>query len=278
MNILPIDRHMRPSGKLAISGLVLSFCTFCASVEAAPLKFCYEDVPQHPWTMPDGTGLNFELLRRVEKMLGEEFVFKPMPWKRCQEEVHGGEMDGIIGAADTSERRQYLRFPTSQDGTLDTSATLYEDQFNVYLREGGDGKWNGKNLTSPTRPVIVQSGYLVISTMLHEQGVKTFDSIKTAEDGLRFLSEGMVDVAVLQSVEAEYLRREDPRFKNGILLAATPFAVLPLYLGINRASYERDPKRIDAIWNQIRTVRNSSEYRKVVDSACRDKSNLHCGN
>lgn len=267
---------MCTSGKFATFWLALSLGTLCASAAAAPLKFCYEDVPQHPWTMPDGTGLNFELLHRVEKALGEEFHYQAMPWKRCQEEVRNGEMDGIIGAADNAERRKYLHFPSLPGGALDASATLYEDQFNVYLREGGDGSWDGKSLTSPNHPVVVQSGYLVIASMLHEHGMKTFDSIKTAEDGLRFLSEGMVDVAVLQSVEAEYLRREDPRFKSKIALAATPFAILPLYLGINQASYEHDSRRIEAIWNEIRTVRNSPEYRKLVDNACRDKSNSHC--
>jgi polar amino acid transport system substrate-binding protein len=267
---------MRTSGKFAIFLLTLSLSTFCASAAATPLKFCYEDVPQHPWTMPDGTGLNFELLHRVEKSLGEEFAYRAMPWKRCQEEVRTGEMDGMIGAADNAERRKYLRFPALPNGTLDTTATLYEDQFNVYLREGGEGGWDGKSLTSPTHPVVVQSGYLVIAAMLHDHGIKTFDSIKTAEDGLRFLSEGMVDVAVLQSVEAEYLRHEDARFKDKIVLAPTPFAILPLFLGINHNSYEHDPKRMEAIWNEIRTVRNSPEYRKLVDNACRDKSNSHC--
>jgi polar amino acid transport system substrate-binding protein len=266
---------MRTSGKFAKFWLGCWLSAICACIEAAPLKFCYEDVPQHPWTMPDGTGLNFELLHRVEKALGEEFVFQAMPWKRCQEEVRNGEMDGMIGAADNAERRKYLRFPTTPDGTVDATAKLYEDQFNVYLRKEGSGNWDGKILSSPIHPVVVQSGYLVITEMLHEHGIKTFDAIKTAEDGLRFLSEGMVDVAVLQSVEAEYLRREDPRF-NKIVLSPTPFAVLPLYLGINRSSYERESKRIDMIWNEINIVRTSPEYRKLVDNACRDRSNSHC--
>ena len=269
---------MHTFGKIATLLLSVCLCAICTSPCAAPLKFCYEDVPQHPWTMPDGTGLNFELLNRVEKALGESFVYQPMPWKRCQEEVRDGEMDGIIGAADNAERRKYLMFPALANGGLDTSATLYDDQFNVYLRDGGQGAWDGKKLASPAHPVLVQSGYLVIESMLHDHGIKTFDSIKSAEDGLRFLSEGMIDVAVLQSVEAEYLRREDARFKEKIILSPTPFAVLPLFLAINRASYTREPKRIDAIWSTIRNVRNSAEYRKLVDNSCRDKTNSHCGN
>ncbi|HXA47869.1 MAG TPA: transporter substrate-binding domain-containing protein, partial [Burkholderiaceae bacterium] len=237
----------------------------------------FEDVPQRPWTMPDGTGLNFELLHRVEKLSGENFIFLSMPWKRCQEEVRNGELDGIVGAAESAERRLYAAFPTLDNGSLDTTATIYEDQFNVYQRVGSVSAWNGKELISPNRPVAVQSGYAVVAAMLRDQDIKINDSIKSAEDGLRFLLNGIVDVAVLQSIETEYLRKEDPRFKGTINTAATPYVILPLYLAINQTTYARDPKRIHAIWNAIRTVRNSAEYRKIVDSACREKVKFRCG-
>jgi len=256
-----------------VSKLVLTFLLWlCGGLAvAAPLRFCYEDVPQHPWTMPDGTGLNFELLNRAEKLLGENFVYVSMPWKRCQEEVRNGEIDGIIGVADNPERRRYVAFPILTDGSLDTGATLYEDQFNVYLRVGGDGAWDGKELTGAKRPVVVQSGYLAVQNSLLERGIKINDSIKSAEDGLRFLSAGMVDVAVLQSIEADYLLKQDPRFTGRIVTAPAPYIVLPLYLGINRATYLHDPKRFTAIWNAIRTARNSADYRKVLDSACHEQ-------
>lgn len=238
---------------------------------AAPLKFCFEDVPQRPWTMPAGTGLNFELLNRVEKLLSENFVYISMPWKRCQEEVRRGELDGLIGVADSAERRLYAVFPSLPDGGLDTTATLYDDRFNVYLRIGGDATWDGKELINSRRPVVVQSGYLVVESMLRERGIKINDTIKSAEDGLRFLAEGIADAAVLQSIEAERLLKEDPRFKGTVISAPTPFAVLPLYLSFGKTRYAQDPKRIDAIWSAIKTVRNSAEYRKLFDAACRER-------
>jgi polar amino acid transport system substrate-binding protein len=262
-----------PLSKLAVAFLLL---LVWGLAPATPLKFCFEDVPQRPWTMPDGTGLNFELLHRVEKLAGENFVFLPMPWKRCQEEVRNGELDGIVAAAESVERRQYAVFPTLANGALDASATIYEDQFNVYQRTGSAAAWDGKTLSSPNRPVAVQSGYAVVTAMLHDQNIQTIGTIKSAEDGLRFLVDGIVDVAVLQSIETEYLRREDPRFKGTITAAATPYVILPLYLPINHLTYERDPKRIHAIWNAIRTVRNSTEYHKLLESACRENIKFRC--
>lgn len=263
---------------LSKSALTFFLCLFSGMADAAPLIFCFEDVPQRPWTMPDGSGLNFELLNRVEKLLGENFEYVSMPWKRCQEEVRSGELDGIIGAAHSAERRTYAVFPTLPGGSLDTSETIYEDQFNVYLRVGGNGAWDGKDLSSPNRPVAVQSGYIVVAAMLREHGIKINDSIKSAEDGLRFLADGMVDVAVLQRIEAEYLLKQDPRFKGSIVSSPAPYVILPLYLPVNRTTYARDPKRIEAIWSAIRTVRTSPEYRKQLDSACREQIKFRCDN
>jgi polar amino acid transport system substrate-binding protein len=256
--------------------VITLFFLFNGLTFAAPLKFCFEDVPQRPWTQPDGTGLNFELLHRVEKLAGEAFVFLPMPWKRCLEEVRNGELDGIVGAADSAERRSFAIFPIAASGAIDTSTSIYEDQFNVYQRVGSATAWNGKELISPNRPVAVQSGYAVVAAMLREHDIKINDSIKSAEDGLRFLLNGIVDVAILQSIETEFLRKEDPRFKGAIITAASPYVVLPLYLAVNHLTYARDPKRIQAIWNAIRTVRNSTEYRKLLDAACRDHMNFRC--
>lgn len=44
-----------------------------------PLRLCFEDVDQRPWSTPGGKGLNFELLKRVQTHLNEQFIFSPKP-------------------------------------------------------------------------------------------------------------------------------------------------------------------------------------------------------
>src|SRR5262245_22524601 len=46
-------------------GLLLCGLCWAALGQAAPeppLRLCFEDVEQRPWSLPDGSGLNFELL------------------------------------------------------------------------------------------------------------------------------------------------------------------------------------------------------------------------
>jgi polar amino acid transport system substrate-binding protein len=231
---------------------------------ADPLKFCFEDAPQKPWTYPDGTGLNFDLLKRVEGLLKEKFVYSAKPWTRCQEEVKTSQLNGFFATSDSVERRAYSVFPTLSDGKADPSAALYEDHFKVYLRLGGNGSWDGKILNNAKRDVIVQRGYFVAS-VLRVQGFKTNETAKTAEEGLRLLAAGAAEVAVLQGDEAEDLVKRDSRFKGIILITPTPYAVLQMYLAIDQKTYQENPTRIKAIWDAIRVIRGSAEYKKLLE-------------
>jgi polar amino acid transport system substrate-binding protein len=242
---------------------MLSF--LCSQAYAAPLKFCYEDSQQLPWTNSDGKGLIFALLQNVETRLGEQFVSVPRPWKTCQEEVRAGKFDGFFSSAVSNARREYSVFPSFADGSINTEAELYEEEFGVYLRRGASASWNGKELRSAT-PVVVQGGY-VVGAMVRERGLEIDDTSKTAEDGLALLSQNHADMAILQGANTENLMRSDPRFNAVITKAGTPFIVLSLYLAINKNTYAVDPKRIDAIWNTIAAVRRTPQYVKLLEAA-----------
>jgi polar amino acid transport system substrate-binding protein len=230
------------------------------------LTLCYEDVSQRPWSMPDATGLNFELLRRVESLLGEHFVFSAKPWKRCMQEVQTGQVDAVIAAADASERRRYGVFPTLADGRADPARALFEDNVNVFLRVGGAGSWDGVDLHSPHDVVAVPSGYL-IGDVLRQRGYDIRDPVKSAVDTLRMLANGSYDVAVLQGNEAAQLAREDPRFRDKIRQATPPYATVTFYLMAGRSVYDKWPHRFDAIWQAIGNVRRARDYRALENAA-----------
>lgn len=234
--------------------------------QAAPLVMCYEDVEQRPWSSPDGTGLNFELLRRVEKQLGERFVYAAKPWRRCIEELRLGTVDAAVAAADAKARRSFAAYPLLPDGRADPARALYADSVNVYLRAGGQGSWDGHTLRAPNQEVAVQSGYLV-SAVLRERGYRPRELVKSADDALRLLSTGIFDVAILQGAEASKLARSDPRFQGQVVQAAQPYWVLELHLAFNRNTYRRSPQRAEAIWHAIAAVRNSADYRRLASEA-----------
>jgi polar amino acid transport system substrate-binding protein len=229
---------------------------------ATPLNFCYEDAPQAPWTMPDGSGLNFELLRRAARLTGDQFVFHMRPWKRCMEETRNGQMDGMVGPSDSPERRLYSVPPLLPDGSANPEKAMYQDRVDVYLRVGSGASWDGKELHNPGGVVVAQRGYHIVD-MLKERGQRVMDTPKSAEEGLRLLAAGTADVAVLQGRAAAEMVRNDPRFAGRIALARQPFVVFDFYLVVSRKTYEREPHRIEDIWRAIAQVRATPEYRKL---------------
>jgi polar amino acid transport system substrate-binding protein len=235
---------------------------------AAPLKFCYEDVPQAPWTMPDGTGLNIELLKRVARATGEQFEYVARPWRRCEEETRNGVMDAMIGPSDNPRRRAYSVPPTRADGTQDPDRAMYHDHVDLYLRADSGASWDGKTLVNPRKMVVAQRSYYTVE-MLQARGQSVIDTPKSAEDGLRLLAAGSADVAVLMGRDAENLLREDPRFHGRVLLAKQPFASFDFHLMAGRKAYDKDPKRFEAIWNAIARVRATPDYQRLEQALVR---------
>lgn len=237
---------------------------------AAPLNLCYEDVPQAPWTMPDGAGLNIELLKRVARLTGEQFNYVARPWKRCEEETRSGVMDGMIGPADNPRRRVYSVPPQKPDGTQDPERAMYHDHVALFLRTDSGASWNGKNLVNPRGLVVAQRGYYTVD-MLQALGQKVIDTPKSAEEGLRLLAVGTADVAVLMGRAAEDMLRGDARFQGKIVLAREPFATFDFHLMIGRKAFDKDPRRFEAIWNAIAAVRATPEYRRLEAAQLRQR-------
>jgi polar amino acid transport system substrate-binding protein len=238
--------------------LAASIAAPCAQAAGAPLNFCYEDIAQAPWTMPDGTGLNIELLKRAARLTGDQFNFIPRPWRRCEEETRSGVMDAMIGPSDN---------PTRADGTQDPERAMYRDHVDLYLRADSAASWDGKTLVNPRKMVVAQRGYYIVE-MLQARGQTVIDTAKSAEDGLRLLAAGTADVAVLMGRDAENLLRDDRRF-HGVLLAKQPFASFDFHLMAGSKAYAKEPKRFEAIWGAIAKVRATADYQRLEQSLVR---------
>jgi polar amino acid transport system substrate-binding protein len=246
---------------LALTAALVAPAAPCEAA-AAPLRLCYEDVPQPPWTMPDGSGLNIELLKRVEALLGERFILSQRPWLRCMEETRLGRMDGMIGGADSPDRRAFSVPPLLPDGSPDASKALYLDNVNLFLRSASGAAWDGKTLHNPRGIVVTQRGYFV-ADLMRERGQKVIDTVKSADEALRMLASGSADVAVLMEHSVGDMLQDDPRFRGHIVKSPVPFTAFPFYLLIGRACYDKNPARIEAIWGAIASVRATPAYRKL---------------
>ncbi|MES2315893.1 MAG: transporter substrate-binding domain-containing protein [Pseudomonadota bacterium] len=247
--------------RLALPSLLLLALLATPSAGAAPLHLCFEDVPQPPWTMPDGSGLNLALLKRVEALTGETFILSSRPWTRCIEETRIGRMDGLIGAADTAERRAFSLPPMLSDGSPDPARALHHTKVNIFVRVDSGASWDGTVLHNPRGSVITQRGYF-IGDLMRARGQRVIDTVKSSDEALRLLVTGTADVAALMELASQSMLRDDPRLRGRVAKAPVPFTSMPLYLLFSRTTYQQNPERIEAIWNAVATAKANPAYRK----------------
>jgi polar amino acid transport system substrate-binding protein len=259
----------------ALRSLTLLAALAAPCARAAPLRFCYEDVAQPPWTLADGGGLNIELLKKVAALTGDQFILARRPWTRCIEETRLGRMDGMIGAADTPERRLFSVPPLQADGKPDTSRALHQTKVNIFLRAASGAAWDGKHLHNPRGSVITQRGYF-IGDLMRARGLRVIDTIKSTDEALRLLVAGSADVAVLMEHSTQSMLRDDPRFRGRVVMAPIPYTDMPLFLLVGRNRYQQEPARIEAIWNAIATVRASAAHRRREEAAIRRNAGEQC--
>lgn len=242
--------------------LVLS-CLFCfystAASSAVEIRLCYEDVTVFPWITGDDKGVVINQLHIVEKKLKLKFTMVRLPWKRCQLEARKGNFDGIIAASYNDERAEWGQYPAKE-------YRLHTDRFYIYTRKESPIIWqDGKLLNLGKNEVGVQLGYSV-GTFIQKLGYPLHSNFTTALDLIKELHRGIINVAVLQDHETVRVLSSFPEFKETIVRQQPPFKVADQFLLFTKKFYGQNEKLSKRIWKTISTVRESNEYKTMVEN------------
>ncbi|MGQ5524706.1 substrate-binding periplasmic protein [Chitinimonas sp. PSY-7] len=255
------------SHRVLLRAITLScFLWIGTLVQANPLRLCYEDVDQPPWTFGDGHGLAFDLLHKVETELSEQFTYSGKPWKRCIEEVKAGIVDGVIGAADVPERQVFVEYPRSANGQVDPGSMLWRDHFYLFAATESKVEWDGVRFQNLNGSIATQRGYSVIY-WLNKLGIPVTAESKDADELLRILVTNLAGAVIIQGPVAVKMANNDLRFRGKVRTLAKPFRSEALYLIINKQAYAKSPARINAIWQSIAKNRQSTEYQATEAKA-----------
>lgn len=241
--------------------LVLSSLFFLSSASqaAVEIRLCYEDVTVYPWITGDDKGAVINQLHLVEKKLNMKFTMLRLPWKRCQLEARKGNFDGIIAASYNDERAEWGQYPPKE-------FRLHTDRFYIYTRKESPILWkNGKLHNLEKNEVGVQLGYSVGSD-IQKLGYPLHSNFTTALDLIKELDRGIINVAVLQDHETIRVLNSFPEFKEKIVRQQPPFKVAEQYLLFTKKFYGQNEKLSKKIWKTISTVRESTEYKKMVEN------------
>lgn len=118
--------------------LILLLIPLASAADTEPRKAFFSghpDWPPYQWEYNgEILGIGTDIVRLVFTELGIDVEFVPMGnWARVQETVKTGELDGIVGLYQTSERREYLTF---------TSLPYMHDHNVIWVWKGNEFQFN----------------------------------------------------------------------------------------------------------------------------------------
>jgi polar amino acid transport system substrate-binding protein len=250
----------RPTRRLALGLLLAALSTPVFATQKITL--CFENKLVQPWRTVEQTGLNFELLKRVEAKLQISFDYQLLPWKRCLAKLKANEVDGAFTVSFSDERRQYGVFPG--DTHPDARKRMHYARYFLVRNKGSEIDWDGKKFTNVDGKIAFQLGYSV-GEMLRAQKVdvdETSDSLYTV--GRKVVTGRVAGAAMMDSDTAQLMRGP---LAGKLEVVELPLIDKPYYLMLSTALVKSRPELAERIWKSVEEVRESKEYGKLVKAA-----------
>lgn len=242
---------------IGLSSIAVASAAFCAD-KPASVRFCHEDVDVYPWVLKDRPGLNILHLKALEQKLGTKIETFPLPWKRCQEDLREGKVDGIFAASFKPERLEIGVYPMIGDKP-DAARAMMVDGYSLYRLKGGTVLWDGKKLTSSGN-IGAQPGYSIVD-QLKQLGAKVDEGTKTADDNMRKVIAGRLEAAALQTLEGDNSLSTNPEFAAKIEKVTPPLVDKPFFLMLSKQFVAKYGDFSKDIWKGLADVRESSDYK-----------------
>ncbi|HEY0957381.1 MAG TPA: hypothetical protein VGE36_21690 [Roseateles sp.] len=227
--------------------LLLLTGLWAGPLQAQPVKLrlCTSDVPFHPYTMPDGSGLFQRRLALLARAAGVEVVPTVAPRARCLQSTRTGAADALIGVF-APERLAWMAYPM-REGVADEERGLGRVRFLLYRRVGTHFGWDGRRFTGlGDQPLGLQFGYQY-GVKVADLGVAVDDRATSAEQLMAKLARGRVALALMQPEQAQLVLSRMP--DAGIEALDTPFTSQAFYVIVTQDFWRRHPEQVQRLWS-----------------------------
>lgn len=185
--------------KLVVLIFVMLFASRATAIE---ITLCENAIP--PWVIEDDGEISKHSLLRIftDKVFQEieeiEVKYKLLPWRRCQEQVKQGKVDGTLFMYMTEEREKTYSF---SDVTIEYPEGFLYSKVNYPL---------GIEINQYTDLIQYRIGLLRGHSYhpqlikLKDQGKLRYEVIENSEQSLKMLAAGRIDIMVEGLINAKY--------------------------------------------------------------------------
>jgi len=220
----------------------------------------FEDAPNYPWLLPDGTGITFELLKIVEAKMGIKFVYEKYPWKRCLELLKENKIDGALNSSFKKERMEMGAYPMISDTEPDISKRIHMEGYSLYRLKGSNINWDGKIFLNVKGTIGAQTGFSIVDKLKKDFGLTVDDSVKSVDENFNKLLKNRIVGAVLQTSAADFVLENNKQFKNKIEKVEPSIEYKAYYIMLSYDFIKKYPDVAKKFWNTVAEVRESKEF------------------
>lgn len=223
---------------------------------ARTLRLCFEDSDIPPWRMRNHTGHNFRLLDEVAAAAGVRFVYRGLPWRRCQSALAAGEVDGAFANSYTPERRSMGVYPPGArpDEAPLAAYRLFSDGYVLVRRRGDAVRLEDGRIVGLHGPVGSQAGYSIVAD-LRRQGIEVEEGSPDPMALLRKLADGRVGAAALGISKMRELQATGDPVLPRIEVLPEPLVRKDYFLVLSHPLHANDPALATALWDAIAALR-----------------------
>ncbi|PHV12532.1 substrate-binding periplasmic protein [Chitinimonas sp. BJB300] len=248
---------------LLLACLALTGLSAQAAEKPASIKLCTDNLESFPWLVNGRDGLNIIHLKQVGQKLGIKVEISPVPWVRCLDDMRQGTVDGAFASSFKQDRLAMGFYPGASDKP-DTAKYLMMSGYSLYRLKGNNVSYDGKTISNLTTAVGAQQGYSIIE-QLKTMGVRVDDGTRGADDNLRKLVAGRLQVVALQTQEGDNSIAQS-EFNGKVEKISPPLVEKPYFLMLSKQFYGKYTEFSNEIWDAVVSVRDSPEYKKTVSS------------
>ncbi|OUS28988.1 hypothetical protein A9Q99_10270 [Gammaproteobacteria bacterium 45_16_T64] len=205
-------------------------------------------------------GITIDLLNLAAKNLNLTIIYHRYPWSRCLRLLEDSKIDGVFHASYNPDREKIAAYPI-RNGKLNDSLRIHRKSYSLYTRKGSNIQWDGQSFDKVSGEIGAVFKYAVVDE-LRGKGVKVSESwerdilLKKLIGG--HLS-GVVDLENLFEPLVSRLKDE------AVVRHPIPISTKNYYLIYSREFFKNNGNASRALWDQLKTIRESAEYSDIVE-------------
>jgi len=250
--------------------LYLFFIFPIGPLHAEAFVFASENEDSFPWISKNGTGMDYFLVQTVMLNLGHKLTVERKPWLRCLKLLQINEVDGSFTGSYKKDRLAIGRYPMINN-QLDASRRLHSASYSLYVLNDSNITWDGQKFSAFTGKVGAPSGYSIIEKLKNHK--LAVHEVKTTQQLMGMLIRGRISAVAALTMQGDIELANSPNLASKIKKIKIPLVDKPYFLLLSHELVQKRPELAEAIWNEIKNVRESDAYQQAFQQMLiKDKS------